>query len=61
MIVINWKLDWKDPMERRKFFEKYAHDHGFDPFNSEKWYLQRRKHIMATKVQLFWSFKFCDL
>jgi hypothetical protein len=37
---------------RRKFFEKYAKDNGFDPKNPENWYAQPADLIMSVKVCL---------
>eukprot|EP00026_Physarum_polycephalum_P002270 Phypoly_transcript_02276.p1 GENE.Phypoly_transcript_02276~~Phypoly_transcript_02276.p1 ORF type:complete len:794 (+),score=74.23 Phypoly_transcript_02276:119-2500(+) len=34
---------------RRKFFEKYAKLHGFDPLNPVNWYMQPKNRILATK------------
>eukprot|EP00026_Physarum_polycephalum_P001467 Phypoly_transcript_01469.p1 GENE.Phypoly_transcript_01469~~Phypoly_transcript_01469.p1 ORF type:complete len:1107 (+),score=182.36 Phypoly_transcript_01469:326-3322(+) len=34
---------------RRKFFEDYAHTHGFEPLVPENWYSQTRDSILATK------------
>lgn len=38
---------------RKKFFESYAQDNGFDPLIAENWYLQPRPKIMAYKVNFF--------
>jgi len=32
---------------RRKFFEEFAKDNGFDPLNPQHWYSVRKKNIMA--------------
>ena len=42
---------WHKVKNRRKFFEEYAKDHGFDHNNPKKWYLQSRRKIEAKKVQ----------
>eukprot|EP00026_Physarum_polycephalum_P003961 Phypoly_transcript_03978.p1 GENE.Phypoly_transcript_03978~~Phypoly_transcript_03978.p1 ORF type:complete len:727 (+),score=78.73 Phypoly_transcript_03978:92-2272(+) len=41
------KFHWKE--NRRKFFEKYASENGFDPRDPEGWYLQSRERILAVK------------
>jgi hypothetical protein len=41
---------WKDIKKRRKFFEKYAKERGFDPNDPEKWYLQSKEEIVSAKV-----------
>eukprot|EP00026_Physarum_polycephalum_P001731 Phypoly_transcript_01733.p1 GENE.Phypoly_transcript_01733~~Phypoly_transcript_01733.p1 ORF type:complete len:1003 (+),score=155.23 Phypoly_transcript_01733:421-3009(+) len=38
---------WRDPTTRRKFFEKYANVHSFDPRVPENWYSQPKKQLMA--------------
>ena len=38
---------------RRKFFETYAQERGFDPLNAENWYQEQIPRIMATKVLLY--------
>lgn len=43
-------LDWMDVRNRRKFFEKYAREHGFNPTDPEGWYKQNKKQILETKV-----------
>eukprot|EP00026_Physarum_polycephalum_P012597 Phypoly_transcript_12920.p1 GENE.Phypoly_transcript_12920~~Phypoly_transcript_12920.p1 ORF type:complete len:356 (+),score=59.55 Phypoly_transcript_12920:23-1069(+) len=40
---------WEKIDARRKFFENYAKDHGFDPLKPENWYKQPRDKILATK------------
>lgn len=35
---------------RKKFFERYAREHGFDAKDPEGWYKQSKKQILATKV-----------
>eukprot|EP00026_Physarum_polycephalum_P004684 Phypoly_transcript_04707.p1 GENE.Phypoly_transcript_04707~~Phypoly_transcript_04707.p1 ORF type:complete len:664 (+),score=57.25 Phypoly_transcript_04707:58-2049(+) len=40
---------WKDPRNRRKFFEKYAFDHGFDPLNLAHWYQHSRAQLLSCK------------
>jgi hypothetical protein len=41
---------WNDPQQRRKLFDKYAHENGFDPLHPESWYLQPKKRILSMKV-----------
>eukprot|EP00026_Physarum_polycephalum_P002735 Phypoly_transcript_02743.p1 GENE.Phypoly_transcript_02743~~Phypoly_transcript_02743.p1 ORF type:complete len:836 (+),score=105.65 Phypoly_transcript_02743:77-2584(+) len=40
---------WSKVRNRRKFFEDYAKDHGFDPLIPENWYKQSSKKIKAAK------------
>jgi hypothetical protein len=35
---------------RKKFFEDYAKQNGFDPYNPVNWYTQPRENIMSVKV-----------
>ena len=35
---------------RRRFFEGYAEQRGFDPLSPQNWYLQSKRDILATKV-----------
>eukprot|EP00026_Physarum_polycephalum_P001627 Phypoly_transcript_01629.p1 GENE.Phypoly_transcript_01629~~Phypoly_transcript_01629.p1 ORF type:complete len:1030 (-),score=139.53 Phypoly_transcript_01629:75-3164(-) len=45
-----WVLpDWKEPKNRRAFFEKYAAENGFDPLSPASWYAQQRENIMSSK------------
>jgi len=37
---------WTVKENRRKFFEKYALQNGFDSKNPESWYIQPKKHIL---------------
>jgi hypothetical protein len=41
---------WVDVGPKRKFFEDYAKEHGFDPLVAENWYIQPRERILSTKV-----------
>jgi hypothetical protein len=47
LTIINQPDSWKN---RRRFFENYAKENGFDPLNPENWYLQAREKIISTKV-----------
>jgi hypothetical protein len=38
---------------RRKFFEEYAEENGFQVSEVEKWYSVPLEHIMATEVSKF--------
>jgi hypothetical protein len=41
---------WHKMKNRRRFFEEYAKENGFDPLNPKNWYSQPRKKIEAKKV-----------
>jgi hypothetical protein len=41
-----------DISNRRNFFEAFAKERGFDPYDPEHWYLQARKNIIAVEVSL---------
>ena len=41
---------WRDESNRRKFLEKYANVHTFDPNVAENWYSQSKKQILAFEV-----------
>jgi hypothetical protein len=45
----------KDPVNRRKFFENFAAENGFDPLNPRNWHSLPREKIMAAKVSYFSS------
>eukprot|EP00026_Physarum_polycephalum_P003664 Phypoly_transcript_03677.p1 GENE.Phypoly_transcript_03677~~Phypoly_transcript_03677.p1 ORF type:complete len:748 (+),score=79.94 Phypoly_transcript_03677:247-2244(+) len=38
---------WSEAKKRRKFFEQYAAEHGFDPLVPENWYSQTRGSVIA--------------
>eukprot|EP00026_Physarum_polycephalum_P000813 Phypoly_transcript_00814.p1 GENE.Phypoly_transcript_00814~~Phypoly_transcript_00814.p1 ORF type:complete len:797 (+),score=105.00 Phypoly_transcript_00814:1557-3947(+) len=40
---------WSEPSNRRRFFERYAKNHSFDPLNPENWYAQSQNKILVTK------------
>jgi hypothetical protein len=42
---------------RRKYFEKYASDHGFDPLIPDNWYTTRVEALEYKKVIYFYSSK----
>jgi hypothetical protein len=41
---------WDSSTHRRKMFEKYAREKGFDPLVAHKWYSQTRKSLLAFEV-----------
>ena len=41
---------WNSPFRRKRFFERYAKEHSFDPRVPENWYSQSRGKILETKV-----------
>lgn len=41
---------WKEKENRRKFFETYAEQNGFNHLDIEKWYLQPRNKIISQQV-----------
>jgi hypothetical protein len=41
---------WSVLIERRKFFESYAKQNGFDPLIPENWYNTSTKKLLAKKV-----------
>jgi len=43
---------WGDSVNRRKFFENYARENGFDPLEPENWYAQPTSKILAVKGAL---------
>jgi hypothetical protein len=43
LFLVSWK-------KRRKYFENYAKEHGFDPLVAENWYTQARSKILAAEV-----------
>ena len=43
-------IAWRQEETRKKFFEKYAEVHSFDPNVAENWYLQHKKKILAFEV-----------
>eukprot|EP00026_Physarum_polycephalum_P000538 Phypoly_transcript_00539.p1 GENE.Phypoly_transcript_00539~~Phypoly_transcript_00539.p1 ORF type:complete len:959 (+),score=132.38 Phypoly_transcript_00539:57-2933(+) len=40
---------WKDAAKRRRFFENYAKEKGFDARNPEGWYTQSKNRLMASQ------------
>eukprot|EP00026_Physarum_polycephalum_P001387 Phypoly_transcript_01388.p1 GENE.Phypoly_transcript_01388~~Phypoly_transcript_01388.p1 ORF type:complete len:627 (+),score=98.80 Phypoly_transcript_01388:211-1881(+) len=49
-LTIPWSTNnWNESLNRRKFFEKYAKDQGFDPLNAGDWYKQSIPQMLATK------------
>ena len=41
---------WHEEAFRRKMFESYAKENGFDPLNAEMWHQQEKSKLMAMKV-----------
>ena len=41
---------WETVANRRKFFEKFAQNNGFDPHNPDNWYLQAMHKIKDVRV-----------
>jgi len=46
----------KSPANRRKFFEEYAEENGFQFSDYEKWYSVSADHLMLRKVFSFFFF-----
>lgn len=44
---------WQDKKNRRKFFENFAREKGFDPLDSHSWYSVSRNSILTHPVNLF--------
>jgi len=45
----NDRFVWSNEENRRKFFERYARQNGFDPLVARNWQLHSTSHIRATK------------
>jgi hypothetical protein len=43
---------WQTAEARRKLFERYAQENGFDPLAATNWYEQSGNNIRAFKVTL---------
>lgn len=41
---------WQNEGNRKRFFEKYASEKGFDPLQAEQWYKVLRYSILTRKV-----------
>lgn len=41
---------WKDPQNRKLFFEWYAKQHDFDPSVAANWYTVSIESVMSCKV-----------
>lgn len=37
-------------LKRKRFFEKYAKENGFDPLSAEDWYRQSIPKMLGVKV-----------
>eukprot|EP00026_Physarum_polycephalum_P002315 Phypoly_transcript_02321.p1 GENE.Phypoly_transcript_02321~~Phypoly_transcript_02321.p1 ORF type:complete len:804 (+),score=106.81 Phypoly_transcript_02321:71-2482(+) len=51
---------WATPSNRRKFFENYAQNQGFDPLNPRNWYSLSTKDVFSVKggKSLLWWYGF---
>lgn len=49
---------WHRLVNRRKFFENYAKEQGFDPLVPENWYSQPIQNLMELKVYNLFVFVF---
>jgi hypothetical protein len=47
---------WNNAAARRKFFEDYAKENGFDPLDPNNWYKISRYKLMALQVFFFTLF-----
>jgi hypothetical protein len=43
---------WRNPKQRRKFFDDLANSKQFDPLNAENWYSITQKDICGTPVSI---------
>jgi hypothetical protein len=50
------RVFWGKIENRRKFFEQYAKQNGFDPLIPTNWYVQFKHNILATKVILEFTY-----
>ena len=55
-VLIRFEVGWNNLETRRAYFEKYAKQNGFDPLNSDNWYLQPKIKVVTVKVFLPCSF-----
>jgi hypothetical protein len=46
---------WHDKKRRRKFFENFALENGFDFTKAENWYSQNIDNIAQKKVFTWWA------
>jgi hypothetical protein len=53
LTIYVYTASWSDIADRRKFFETYAREVGFDPYNPDNWYLVQ---IKSMKVFFFFFF-----
>lgn len=49
---------WRDPQNRRAFFDEFAKEKGFDPSDTEAWYAVQftelaEKHVRTLPLSLF--------
>ena len=51
-ILTNFTAPWHEMDTRKKFFEAYAAEQGFDPLVPNYWYEQRLDRILVVKVSL---------
>jgi hypothetical protein len=54
-IFLTLKSEWHNSQNRRKFFENYAKEHGFDPLIPENWNSTTRESVKSMQV----LFHFC--
>ena len=52
LVHANVKLEshWHDIVNRRRYFEQYAHSRGFDPLIAERWYSVQVGDLLTHKV-----------
>jgi hypothetical protein len=43
-------VEWPVVENRRKVFELFAEENGFDPLQAENWYSQSRDKLLSIKV-----------
>jgi hypothetical protein len=57
-LVIYWYygVAWSNVVARRKLFETYAKQNGFNPLQPKNWYLQSRHKIKLFKVKIILQF-----
>jgi hypothetical protein len=49
-IILIDNLAYNDRANRRRYFEDYAKENGFDPLVPENWYMQPKFKLAAKKV-----------
>eukprot|EP00026_Physarum_polycephalum_P002883 Phypoly_transcript_02892.p1 GENE.Phypoly_transcript_02892~~Phypoly_transcript_02892.p1 ORF type:complete len:806 (+),score=69.97 Phypoly_transcript_02892:73-2490(+) len=48
-LKFQWPALWREAKNRRKFFETYAREQGFNPLRPADWYLQAKKSLLSLK------------